>query len=281
MNALVHRAGATRCERAARRRRSATSVVGYCSVTVYFDPLRVDAAWLEERDRADRRRRSRRRRARCVARVVEVPVCYGGELGPDLADVAAFAGCSGGGGHRAARSRATTACTWSASCRGSPTWPRSIRGSPRRAARTPRTRGAGRIGGDRRRADRHLSDRRRPAAGTSSAGRRCARTIRARREPFLFQAGRSRPVPSRSRRDESRRADAAVMALLTVVRPGHADDRPGPRPLGPSGAWVCRSPARWTEYSHRLANRLVGNDDDGRRARDHADRARARRRTAT
>ena len=67
-------------------------VIGYSSVTVYFDPLSVDAAWLEAEiltrtssvDIADD----------AAGGIVEVPTCYGGEEGPDLADVAAFAGCS-------------------------------------------------------------------------------------------------------------------------------------------------------------------------------------------
>jgi inhibitor of KinA len=67
-------------------------VIGYCSVTVYFDPLQVDAAWLESEVVAsvgtiDVEQASE-------GSLVEVPVCYGGELGPDLADVAAFAACS-------------------------------------------------------------------------------------------------------------------------------------------------------------------------------------------
>ena len=68
------------------------AVVGYCTLTVYFDPLRVDAAWLEERMRTiDRESES----VQDVAgKDVEVPVCYGGELGPDLADVARTCGCS-------------------------------------------------------------------------------------------------------------------------------------------------------------------------------------------
>ena len=67
-------------------------VIGYCSVTVFFDPIAVDAEWLEAEI------------AECAATIdvstvigggaVEVPVCYGGDAGPDLADVAAFAGCS-------------------------------------------------------------------------------------------------------------------------------------------------------------------------------------------
>jgi inhibitor of KinA len=67
-------------------------VVGYCTVTIYFDPLSVDADKLEQHVR---------RSAETLGRVrpdegglLEVPVCYGGEFGPDLADVAAFCGCS-------------------------------------------------------------------------------------------------------------------------------------------------------------------------------------------
>ncbi len=67
-------------------------VIGYCSLTLYFDPLAVDAGWLE----------AVVRRAAATAPdvpdvsprgVVEVPVCYGGEFGPDLPDVAAFGRC--------------------------------------------------------------------------------------------------------------------------------------------------------------------------------------------
>ena len=62
----------------------------YRSVAVHFDPLAIDAAALE------------RTMIECATapacestgEVVEVPVVYGGEEGPDLADVAAFAGLS-------------------------------------------------------------------------------------------------------------------------------------------------------------------------------------------
>jgi inhibitor of KinA len=64
-------------------------VVGYCSLTVYFDPLGTDvdalgAAILQmEGELAD---------VQAIAgRLVHVDVCYGGEYGPDLADVAAYA----------------------------------------------------------------------------------------------------------------------------------------------------------------------------------------------
>ena len=78
------------------RRRCGTAVrdavVGYATLTVYFDPLVVDGAWMEAE-------------ARDAAAVmddiqvaggseIDVPVCYGGEFGPDIADVAAFGGCS-------------------------------------------------------------------------------------------------------------------------------------------------------------------------------------------
>jgi inhibitor of KinA len=67
-------------------------VIGYCTVTAYYDPLQIDPGWLEQeihvaaealeiepvRDGA----------------VIDVPVCYGGDFGPDLADVAQFGGCS-------------------------------------------------------------------------------------------------------------------------------------------------------------------------------------------
>lgn len=67
-------------------------VVGYCSLTVYFDPLAVDGPWLESA------------MLDAIAgldatsgpdgALVDVPVCYGGDLGPDLPDVAKAAGCS-------------------------------------------------------------------------------------------------------------------------------------------------------------------------------------------
>jgi inhibitor of KinA len=69
------------------------AVVGYTSVTVYFDPLHVDRDWLEDQigDLAERLESSA---ASTPSGMIEVPVAYGGEEGPDLADVALFAGCS-------------------------------------------------------------------------------------------------------------------------------------------------------------------------------------------
>ncbi len=66
-------------------------VTGYRSVAVHVDPLRADAT-LEE---ALARLASEVTVATGQdAAIVRVPVCYGGELGPDLPEVAAFAGCS-------------------------------------------------------------------------------------------------------------------------------------------------------------------------------------------
>jgi len=67
-------------------------VVGYCTVTAYFDPLRVDAPWLESEIRAGAEQPSEAPQRRDA--VVDVPVFYEADLAPDLDDVAAFGGCS-------------------------------------------------------------------------------------------------------------------------------------------------------------------------------------------
>lgn len=67
-------------------------VVGYCSLTVYFDPLTVDGAWLESELREAAVQPPPEDTAREA--LVDIPVCYGGEFGPDLAGVAAHAGCT-------------------------------------------------------------------------------------------------------------------------------------------------------------------------------------------
>jgi inhibitor of KinA len=67
-------------------------VVGYCTVTVYFDPLQVDGGWLasELRNVADEPVEG----GAPPGRLVDVPVCYEGDLAPDLDEVAAFGRCS-------------------------------------------------------------------------------------------------------------------------------------------------------------------------------------------
>jgi inhibitor of KinA len=67
-------------------------VVGYCTVTVFFDPLRVDAQWLQSEIGSAAAMTAAEPAASGVT--VEVPVCYEGELAPDLDDVAAYGGCT-------------------------------------------------------------------------------------------------------------------------------------------------------------------------------------------
>lgn len=68
-------------------------VVGYRSVMVYVDPLAPGAGNVEGRLREIA---ALPPETDAVAGpLVEVPVCYDGAYGPDLAEVAAFAGCSG------------------------------------------------------------------------------------------------------------------------------------------------------------------------------------------
>jgi inhibitor of KinA len=67
-------------------------VIGYCTVTVYFDPRRIDARWLESEIQALAAQSPED--ARGSGALVEVPVCYDPDLGPDLSDVAAFGECS-------------------------------------------------------------------------------------------------------------------------------------------------------------------------------------------
>lgn len=67
-------------------------VTTYRSVAVYFDPLRTDYDAL-----CARLEREAGATTSSVAEArppIEVPICYGGELGPDLDAVAAFAGIS-------------------------------------------------------------------------------------------------------------------------------------------------------------------------------------------
>ncbi len=76
---------------AAARLRGVRDVVpSYHSVTVYVDPLRTDAArvWAALEKAA-----SAAPPAADAAREVVIPVRYGGAAGPDLEELAAFAGC--------------------------------------------------------------------------------------------------------------------------------------------------------------------------------------------
>ena len=65
-------------------------VCGYAVVTVYFQP------WLVSYDSLCAALRQRLKRSAATAasaeRTIEIPVCYGGEMGPDLAEAAAHCG---------------------------------------------------------------------------------------------------------------------------------------------------------------------------------------------
>ena len=67
-------------------------VSAYCSVTVYFDPIRSNL------ERLTSELKSLAQTAPAVTgrdkRVIQVPVIYGGEYGPDLQEVAQFGGCT-------------------------------------------------------------------------------------------------------------------------------------------------------------------------------------------
>jgi inhibitor of KinA len=67
-------------------------VVGYHTLTVYFDPLTIDGRWLEAELAGITHDTTPVPDA--PAATIEVPVCYGGELGPDLPAVAAQIGCT-------------------------------------------------------------------------------------------------------------------------------------------------------------------------------------------
>ena len=68
------------------------AVVGYCTLTLYFDPLHVDASWLEGEIRSVAKEDGREEEQ--TGATIDVPVCYGGDFGPDLTDVAALSGCT-------------------------------------------------------------------------------------------------------------------------------------------------------------------------------------------
>jgi KipI family sensor histidine kinase inhibitor len=67
-------------------------VVGYRTVMVYVDRLAPGADGVQAA--LERLVRERPARDASRGRLVDVPVCYGGPYGPDLADVAAFGRCT-------------------------------------------------------------------------------------------------------------------------------------------------------------------------------------------
>ncbi len=69
-------------------------VPAYCTVGVHFDPLLTDSAMLEVTIAGEGDAAERDADVATPATVVEIPIRYGGEDGPDLESLAAWAGCS-------------------------------------------------------------------------------------------------------------------------------------------------------------------------------------------
>ncbi len=69
-------------------------VPAYCAVGVHFDPLITDLAMLEATIASESEAPAVGAVAESTTNVVEIPVRYGGEYGPDLAALAEWAGCS-------------------------------------------------------------------------------------------------------------------------------------------------------------------------------------------
>jgi len=94
-DAVLGRVQALAAGLAARRPPGVIEVVpAFCSVTVFYDPARIES--LEKLCRELRRRAqdSKKLSEPIRTRVVEIPVCYGGDQGPDLERVADQAGLS-------------------------------------------------------------------------------------------------------------------------------------------------------------------------------------------
>ena len=64
----------------------------YHTIAIYFDPLQADAEYLRREVEREVAREPGTMNA--APAPIEIPVCYGGECGPDLSNVAEFAGCS-------------------------------------------------------------------------------------------------------------------------------------------------------------------------------------------
>ena len=232
-------------------------------------------AWLE-RELA-RSRGGAWPRRRCVrARRVDVPVCYGGEIGPDLADVARFAGCSVGRRDRPGTRRVTYR-VYSGRLRARVRLPgrRSIRASPRRAARTPGPRvpaGSVAIAGgqtgiypDATPGGWNIIGRTPRAAvrsGRAPASRRC---FQPRRFGVAFRPrshARVASSPTHADACRVRRLHRLLAAASVIIRPGMLTTVQDLGRWGQPGAAASRSPGRWTPSRIGLPTRSSGTTDD-------------------
>ena len=201
-------------------------VIGYCSVTVYFDPLHRRRGVARGRG-ARARRAPRRRRPPPRGRSWKCRSATAAIWDLTSRDVGGVRGLLRGRRDRRCTPAASIASTWSASFQASPTWPRSNRGSPRRGDRTPRTAvpaGSVAIAGGQTGIYPAVTP-----GGWNIIGRTPVRPYDPdRAEPFLFKSGdrvRFRavsPCTSSSSRDASPHRHS----------PRDVDDGSGPRPLG-------------------------------------------------
>ena len=203
-------------------------------------------------------------------------MCYGGEDGPDLDEVAALAGHVGRRASSSGTPASTTACSCSASCRGLPTWAPSTERSRRRGER------------------RHVP--RVPAGSVGIAGRQTGVypfespggwQLIGRTSSRMFDAGRGRrrrsvrrAIVCGSSRDARGPADGAAAPRR---RTSHRCDEPAARgrlrrtspssvpgcsrpsrtrALGSSGRVACRCRGDGRPRRPASANALVGNDRD-------------------
>ena len=209
-----------------------------------------------------------------VGAPVGVPVCYGGELGPDLADVAAFARPDARTTSSRCTRRRPTASSCSGSCPGFAylgSVDRADRGAaPRDAARARAGGSVGIAGGQ-----TGIYPAETPG-GWQLIGRTPRQAVRSRRAPSrsCCKAGDARAVLSDRRASRPCRASAACAARRTSIRPGMLTT------VQDLGRWGYQ--ARGVPVAGPMDPCLASAGERARRqrprrgdARGHADRARS------
>ena len=190
-------------------------------------------------------------------RLVEIPVRYGGEAGPDLEEVASRCGLTPE--EVVARHAAGGVPGLHAGLLAGVPLPGRAGPHHRRApagdAPDPGARG---FGGHRGHADGHLSPGDARAAGRSSGGPRSACSIPAQE---TLPAPARRPPAVRAPSIRGLQAAPWSAMSLRVESPGLLTTRPGPGAHGATSTWACGAGGAMDEVSHRLANLLVGNPD--------------------
>ena len=234
------------------------SVPGLESLLVELDPLAADL----DAVRGELARRLEMPESPLVTgRVRAIPVVYGGEMGPDLPDVAALTGLSVAE-VIARHADAELRVLFDGFAPGFAYLGDAAERAPRSAPRHASNPDARRVGRDRRRDERDLPGRaawrlarHRPHAGHAVRPSARSAGLPAARRPRELRADRRRGL-GRARRRTRR------LVTIEILEPGPLTSvqdpfgRPGWRHLGvPVGGAA-------DPWSARLANRLVGNGDD-------------------